>query len=150
MTAHDFGDVVQPVCVSGYVVHCDGNVISWKSRKQSSPALSTCESELMASVEASQEALSLKNLLHEIGEKVEDEFDVYIDNRSTVLLCRNPNYRGRVKHVDLKYHFLRHLVTENHADCKEVQGTENVADIFTKALKIETFSKHATKLLKYA
>ncbi|KAG5875725.1 hypothetical protein JTB14_007660 [Gonioctena quinquepunctata] len=54
---------------SGYIFKMNGGTISWASRKQTVVAISTAESEFVALTEASQEAMWLRNLLEDLGEK---------------------------------------------------------------------------------
>jgi hypothetical protein len=43
------------------------------------------------------------------------------------------NYR-KAKHIDIKYHAIRHYIQEDKIQVNHVPGAENIADIFTKAL----------------
>ncbi len=38
------------------------------------------------------------------------------------------------RHIDLRYHFVRNLVERNFAQLQPVRGTNNPADLLTKAL----------------
>jgi hypothetical protein len=50
---------------TGYVFMLNGAAVSWKSQRQQTVALSTAETEYMALTAATQEAMFLKQLLHE-------------------------------------------------------------------------------------
>ncbi|KAG6531346.1 hypothetical protein ZIOFF_005151 [Zingiber officinale] len=45
------------------------------------------------------------------------------------------------KHIDIKYHFIRDLVRENEIAVNYCKSEDQVTDIFTKGLKMETFMK---------
>ncbi|KNZ79968.1 Copia protein [Termitomyces sp. J132] len=46
-----------------------------------------------------------------------------------------------IKHVDIKYHFLREHIALKEIIIRYVNTKNNVADIFTKALPTPQFSK---------
>ena len=48
---------------------------------------------------------------------------------------------GRGKHNDVKYHFLRDFCKCGMIELKYCQSKDQIADIFTKALKVESFRK---------
>lgn len=84
-----------------------GPVISWKSKKQSTVAVSTCEAEYMSLAATTQESLDLVHLLN----KMDNECDytpgtIYEDNQGPIALSKNPVCRQRCKHVNMKYHFV--------------------------------------------
>lgn len=79
-------------------------LISWKSRKQPTVALSTCEAEYMALASAIQECMYLQQLLKGIDKCQYAQTKVYDDNQGAIALARNPVNRQRCKHIDIKYH----------------------------------------------
>ncbi len=66
----------------------------------------TCEAEYMALAATVQECLYLEQLLQDI-DGLKYELKVYEDNQGAIALAKNPVYRQRCKHVDIKYHFVR-------------------------------------------
>ena len=52
---------------SGSVFHYMSAAVSWSSKKQATVALSSCEAEIVAASEAAKEAISLRNLLDDLG-----------------------------------------------------------------------------------
>ena len=83
-----------------------GPLISWKSRKQQTVALSTCEAEYISLVNAVQEAKFLKQLRNDIN-IVSDDVLINVDNQGAINLAKNPVNHQRSKHIDIKYHFIR-------------------------------------------
>ena len=63
------------------------------------------------------------------------------DNKSAIDLSKNPVLHARTKHIEIRHHFLRDNVQKGNIVLEKVDTTENVADIFTKPLKKETFNK---------
>ena len=136
--------------VGGHLLFHEGNLISWRSHTQKSPTLSTTESEMVEAVEGAQVALFISNVLNELGYMDGKQYTSYCDNHAAVKICNNQTYKGRLKHIDIKYHFLRHQVTAGIADVKLVSTHANPADILTKPLPRETHLKFAGMLLVLA
>eukprot|EP00253_Pinus_taeda_P025413 PITA_25413 len=86
--------------------------------------------------DASKEAIWLKGLLDEIGRK-QEKVDVLCDSQSAIHLATNPAYHNRTKHIDVRYHFLRHVIDGGKVALKKVHTRENCADIFTKPVTVE-------------
>ncbi|GKC28847.1 zinc finger, CCHC-type containing protein [Tanacetum coccineum] len=108
--------------------------ITWCTQKQPTVALSSCESEFMATTGAACQALWLKRLLSEITGWEEERITLKVDNISAIALVRNPVFHGRSKHIDIHYHFIRECVENGHINVEHVSGELQRADILTKAL----------------
>ena len=76
--------------ISGYCFSLakTGPLISWKSKKQRTVALSSCEAEYMALAATVQEALYLAQLLDEIIE-ICSPVQIYEDNQGTIALSKD-------------------------------------------------------------
>ena len=129
------GDVCDRRSISGYGFQLldEGPLISWRSRKQPTVALSTCEAEYMALTDAVQEAKFLKQLCVDLN-IVQVSYSVLVngDNQGAINLAKNPMYHKRSKHIDVKYHFIRSEVRTGSIVLAYIPTDENVADIFTK------------------
>ena len=68
------------------------------------------------------------------------------DNLGSVHLTKNTKEHHKVKHIDIRYHYLRELATEGKIEVQPIRGSENPADIFTKPLPKETFKGHLETL----
>lgn len=66
---------------------------------------------------------------------------LYIDNRSVIDLAKNPVFRGRSKHIDLHFHFIRECIEKGEIIVKFVRTKEQRADILTKALTTAKFEQ---------
>ena len=109
------GDTTDRRSTTGYCVSLSekGPLISWKTKKQSTVTLSTCEAEYMALAATTQECLYLSQLLEHFD--LDYQYDVptiYEDNQGTIALAKNPVSRQRCKHIDIKYHFVRTTVND--------------------------------------
>jgi hypothetical protein len=136
------GDVDDRHSTSGYVFLVSGSVVSWKSKKQTSVALSTAEAEYVALASAAQEALWLRQLLGDLTmNQSAKPILIFEDNQSAIAMTKNPQYHGRSKHIDIKHHFVREQV-EHGAVVLQYCPTENmIADLLTKGLSSQQFEK---------
>jgi len=119
---------------SGYIVKMGNGAISWSSRLQGFVALSTTEAEYVAATSAGQEIIWLRNLLTELGYKFNSPSSLYIDNRSALSVAKNPEHHGRMKHLDLRFYWLRDEVEKGIINPIHLRTDEMPADIMTKAL----------------
>ena len=81
---------------SGYLFLLSGAPISWRSKKQTTVALSTAEAEYMTLSYASQEAMWLRQLISELKFKPTEATIVYEDNQAATHMARNGQHHGRV------------------------------------------------------
>jgi hypothetical protein len=129
---------------SGFVVKVGTGAISWSSRLQSIVALSTTEAEFVAAVSAGQEILWLRNLFSELGFSITGPSTLYIDNQSALAVAKNPEHHGRMKHLDLRFYWLRDEVEKGRIGMVHLRTSQMPADLLTKALsrvKVEGFRK---------
>jgi hypothetical protein len=119
---------------SGYVTSLAGGAINWESKLQSIIAVSTTEAEYVGAVEAGKEIYWMRNILHEFGHIVTQASTLYIDNQSTIKVTNNPEQHGRMKHMPLRFFWLRDAVFMGRIAPVYIPTAEQVADILTKPL----------------
>lgn len=56
-------------------------------------------------------------------------------------MSKNPQFHGRAKHIAIKHHFIRDQIKKGTVEVKYCGTEDMVADIFTKALDSEKFTK---------
>ena len=142
------GDTNDRKSTSGYVFMLSGAAISWRSKKQTSVALSTAEAEYMALSSATQEAMWLRQLFSNLMDnfKLSEPTTIYEDNQSTICMSKNSQSHGRSKHVDIKYHFVREQVERETIKVTYCKTEEMTADIFTKSILNYQFKRLRTQL----
>jgi hypothetical protein len=121
---------------TGWVFTLAGGPVSWSSQRQKTVATSTMDAEYIAGAEAAKEAVWIRNFINDLripGVHI-DTVPLYIDNNSALKLTRNPEFHSRSKHIDVKHHFIREKVDEGVINTQRVETTDNLADVFTKAL----------------
>ena len=150
----DWGSSDDRKSVTGYcfMLSDEGPVISWKSRKQQTVALSTCEAEYMALSAATQEGKFLVQLYkdmipdHMIESDAVQDFDLHCDNQGAMALAKNPVQHQRSKHIDIRYHYIRDEIMSGCANLLYVPTADNVADIFTKPVVKTRMNKFSLPL----
>ena len=131
----DFGGEVDGRrSTSGMVVKMGTGAISWASKLQPIVTLSTTEAEYVSITAAGQEILWLRNLLSELGFEPKGASTLHLYNQSALAVTRNPEHHGRMKHLDLRYYWLRDAVKAGLIDVRYISTKDMPADIMTKAL----------------
>eukprot|EP00253_Pinus_taeda_P011720 PITA_11720 len=119
------GDLDKRRSTSGYVFTLAGGAISWMSKLQN----------IVAS-HAFKEAIWLKGSFGEFG-RLRDSIKLFCDSQSAIHLAKNPAYHSKSKHIPIKYHFVRQVITERESLLEKVHTKENCADMFTKPVLLE-------------
>ena len=116
-------------------------VFTWLSKKQPIITLSTCEAEYVAATSAVFHAVWLRNLLKELNLTQEEPTKISADNKSAIALAKNPVFHDRSKHIDTRFHYIRECIARKDVQIEYVKSYDQIADIFTKPLKYEDFSR---------
>ena len=119
--------------------------ISWRSSKQATVSNSTSKSEYIAAGEVSREASFIFQLLQQL--RLEPKaIPIGVDNIAASFMTEDPLSAKRTKHIDVAYHFVREKVKYGWVKVRSIKGTDNPADIFTKPLGKQLFTKHRDTL----
>ncbi|KAF2292200.1 hypothetical protein GH714_016067 [Hevea brasiliensis] len=130
------GSSVDRKSTTGFCFTLGSGVVTWRSKKQPTVAISSCEAEYVAGGAAACEAVWMRKLLLDLGMKQEGATEIYSDSSSAIAMTKNPVFHGRAKHIEIKHHFIRELVAKEEISLKFCNSDEQIADIFTKALHI--------------
>nr|KAJ0191977.1 hypothetical protein LSAT_V11C800434060 [Lactuca sativa] len=118
--------------------HFLGNrLISWSSKKQTSVAISTAEAEYVVARRCCAQLLWIQNQLLDYGIKF-SKTPIYCDNTSAIQITQNPVQHSKTKHIEIRHHFIRDNVEKGKVVLEHVKTSEQLADIFTKALDSQT------------
>ena len=127
--------------VGGHPYTLGSGVVSWQARKQKTMAASSCEAEYTAAFEASKEGIWLRTLLNSIDHATTAPTTICCDNNAAINLSEDPALHDRIKHLNIKHHFLCERVQSNEISLSYINTNDNIADIFTKALDIKKFNR---------
>lgn len=134
------GDKDDRKSTTGYVFLCGDAPVSWCSKKQPIVALSSCEAEYVAASFSACQALWLSMLMEEMGLRSSNVMKLMIDNKSAIDLAKHPVAHGRSKHIETRFHFLRDQVTKGALELVHCPTEKQLADLFTKPLRVERFN----------
>jgi hypothetical protein len=138
---------------TGYVFTHGGTAISWRSQKQTLVATSSNHAEVIALHEASKECRWLRSVTRHIQETSGLPTDknptiLYEDNAACVTQMKEGYIKSdRTKHIPPKFFsFTQELERNKEVDIQYIRSSENVADLFTKALPTSVFKKHVRSI----
>ncbi|GKA12027.1 integrase, catalytic region, zinc finger, CCHC-type containing protein [Tanacetum coccineum] len=106
---------------SGSAQFLGDKLVSWSSKKQKSTAISNYDIQF-------------------------NKIPLYCDNKSAIALCYNNVQHSRVKHIDVRYHFIEEQVENGIVKLYFVRTEYQLADVFTKPLPRERFNFLIEKL----
>jgi hypothetical protein len=78
----------------------------------------------------------MRNIMQEMGFGMTQASPLMIDNQSALSVTKNPEHHGRMKQLDLRFYWLRDTVEQQIIAPHHIPGTQQVADILTKALPL--------------
>ncbi|UYV75826.1 hypothetical protein LAZ67_13001452 [Cordylochernes scorpioides] len=106
---------------SGYTVKLGNNLISWRSKKQSLVALSTCEAEMISICEGMCEVKWIKVLLEELCKDANFPTTLKTDSQSAIKWIKSEKITSRTKHINRKLYFIKDAVEEGTIDLESVR-----------------------------
>ena len=80
--------------------------------------------------------LWLKRLLQELGLK-QDGYEVNCDSQSAIDLSKNSVYHSRLKHIEVRYHWLRLVVELRSFELEKIHTDKNPTNMLTKVVSRE-------------
>jgi hypothetical protein len=116
------------------------SLVSWTSKKQNSVALSTAEAEYIAAGHCCAQLLWMRQTLRDYGYKL-TRVPLLCDNESAIKMADNPVEHSRTKRIAIRYHFLRDHQQKGDIEISYINTKDQLADIFTKPLDEQTFTK---------
>jgi hypothetical protein len=113
-------------------VFIGGNLVSWCARKQPTVSRSSAKAEYKAIANATVELMWVQSLLRELKVPHPPTVKVWCDNIGATYSTANSMFHGRMKHVEIDFHFVREMVARKLLDVRLVSTDDQVADGFTK------------------
>jgi len=121
--------------ISGYSFHFGCGAISWSSKKQHIIALSSTEAEYISQTHAAKEAIWIRTFVNEIRGANDDPITINCDNQGAIVLAKDNKYHSRMKHIDLRYHFIREAVEDRKILVNYIPTEQNLSDVLTKCAR---------------
>ena len=117
--------------VGGYVVLINGTAVMWRTYGQKFITLSTAESEYVALCDAVKTAFWIGNLLKELGYPIGIP-KCYEDNESCIKTIKGSKSPTMIKHLDIKFQWLKYAFSEGNYEIQYVKTKDQVANSLTK------------------
>lgn len=142
-----FGDdLVDRKSTTGYLFKVFNCNVLWRSKKQGCVANSSTEAEYVSLAEATADGLWIRNLLLEIEISGVRKIIIHEDNMPAMFIAMSTESGSRLKHIDLKFHFIKEKIEKGYVQLKYIQSSEQIADVLTKALRPVLFVRHRLAL----
>jgi hypothetical protein len=93
----------------------------------------------MLLLEANKEMIWLQRFMEELGKKQENNM-LYCDSQSAIHLENNSSFHSKIKHIQLRYHFIRSSLEDGQLKLKKIHTSQNPADMLTKGVTREKLS----------
>ncbi|KAJ0940684.1 putative RNA-directed DNA polymerase [Helianthus annuus] len=120
--------------VTGFCVFLGNNLVSWKSKKQSTVSRSSAEAEYRALCAVACEVLWLINILSELSVNVNLPVCLFCDSSAALSIAANPVFHDRTKHFELDLFFLREKISKGILKPVGINSEDQIADVFTKGM----------------
>ena len=120
--------------------------VSWSAKKQATVADSSTEAEYISASAAGREIIWMRTLLQELGFNISQPSILHVDNQSALKVLRNPEHHSRMKHIDIKVHWIREAIKRQEIEVHFLQTKDMIANIFTKPLAANDIKRHRISL----
>ncbi|GJT65313.1 hypothetical protein Tco_1016793 [Tanacetum coccineum] len=110
-------------------------LISWQCKKQTIVANSTTEVEYVAASNCCGQVLWIQNQLLDYGYNFMNT-KIFIDTESTICIVKNPVFHSKIKHIEIRHHFIRDSYKKRLIQVIKINTDHNVADLLTKAVDV--------------
>ena len=120
--------------ISGFIILLGNSPLSWSSKQQVVIALSSCKAEYLSTTHCAKDILWFRNLFHELGFPQTSATILLCNNQGTVACTHDPHGHTRMKHIDIRAHFIWDCVNKKLIDVVYISNQSNTANILTKLL----------------
>ncbi len=132
--------------IGGWISMLNGRPIACQSKKQSTIAVSSTESEYYALGEAVREALFMRQWFqHYLDQTL--SINILCDNQGAIHMADHSTNHNRTKHIDIQHHFLREHIQSKSVIVSYISTADQLADLLTKPTSTAVFTKLRDQLL---
>ncbi|GJZ72261.1 putative ribonuclease H-like domain-containing protein [Tanacetum coccineum] len=120
-------------------------LISWQCKKQPIVSNSTTEAEYVVAANCCGQVLWIQNQMLDYGFNFMNT-NIHIDNESTISIVKNPVFHSKIKHIEIRHHFIRDSYKKKFIQVIKIHTDHNVADLLTKAFDVSRKAKRTTEI----
>lgn len=138
---------------TGVVISVNSAPIYWASKRQSLVTLSSGEAEYVALSAAGKQLTWLRRLFEELlyhrptnQEACIPPSIIFSDSTAAMAIANKPQVSERNKHIELKVHHIRDLISRGVVSLQHINTQNQIADILTKPSNGEN-TEHLCRLL---
>ena len=130
----------------GLLIFIGSGLLSWQSKEERSPALSTQESEIYAMSKGLQRTEWCRLMLEELGFPMMEPIVVFEDNNAAMVWATSPRL-GRSRHIRLQHFLIKFLVQkEKKYRLIKVSSDMALANMMTKSVPRAAFEWNRNQL----
>ncbi len=118
--------------VSGFVIYLNGAPLLWGSLKQTIVVDSSCSAEFVAASIVCKQILHAEHMIAFLGFSCPKPYRLYTDSMACLHIATNPAKLGNVRHLSIRYHLVRCVVTLGDVEMIFCITEAMIADLFTK------------------
>jgi hypothetical protein len=122
------------------------SLVAWISKKQGSISLSTTEEEYIVVATCCTHILWMIQTLANLKVTYTYPIPLHCDNTSAISVSKSLVLHSKMKHIPIKYHFLKEKVTNKDVQLNYIPSTEQIVDMFPKPLAKTPFEYLHQKL----
>eukprot|EP00752_Nemacystus_decipiens_P002677 g2503.t1 len=141
------GDLDDRRSTTGVVLLLAGGVVDSTAVKQTVTALSSAEAEYTAMSKACTMILYWRHLLKTINREQKEATVLFEDSTCAIATSTTNKMTQSTKHIDVKYHHVRSLISDKVVEVKKIGTDFQKADMLTKSLGAVKFLRNRLSLL---
>jgi len=128
----------------GYVFKFCHGTVAHKAKWYQNVYPSSTEAEIVALYLATSQAIWLRKIMDFFLYSTKMPTTIFVDNEGALKYSHNLDKAGRMRHINIKFHFIREKIKTSEIATKSISTTANTADLMTKTLrgsKLQSFSR---------
>lgn len=133
---------------TGMLVLMYGDALTWNTKKQRSVTSSTAEAEYVALASMVNLIRGFSNIIHQVLCVKPMKVQVFEDNTSAIKIATTETTR-HTRHIAVQTHITREACERKEIEIKYIPSKEQLADLFTKALKKDDHERLTSRILGY-
>ena len=127
------GSKVDYRSIAGYCIIRGGNLVTWRSKRQSVVSKSSTKAEFRVM----SKVMWITNMLNDIRIPYIQPIIIHYDKKLNVSIAHDPVYHDRIKYVNIHRFYIQDHLEQGILKTDHVVSENQCADIFTKGLPIK-------------